>query len=72
MDFHAGKIVQSTLEECREAYGMWIQMVSSFPLQIWQVLIKVKVLFKRACMTFFQAKEVLKQKLKEFEGSNVI
>lgn len=39
-----GKIVQSTLEECREAYGLWIQMVSPFPLQIWQVLIKVKVL----------------------------
>lgn len=43
-EYFAGKIVQSTVEECREAYEIWIDLVSSifsiireFPICLLQI-----------------------------------
>jgi hypothetical protein len=66
-----GKIVQSTVEECREAYAIWINMVIySFFLDM---SYQVNVVYwmeglLTACSLIFQAHELLKQKNLEKQG----
>lgn len=69
-----GKIVQSTLEECREAYEAWIGMVLSLSLFFlfwcWSAVTLHGHTFSYLyIITVFQAHDLLKQKnLEKQEG----